>query len=1393
MKTPRSNSLLIFTIAALIGATSLAVASWQSDANQASSNAPVFGNTPDLWWTTNSGQSSVVHDVTLDEPVFTASKDGLVLDSRATLAGSQELRARVRLRTDVSAAVTTIFQIGRTNSADPGLALNLSASKATETVVAQAFQQGKLLNDIAALSEKLDWGTPVVNAFAYNLRAYTAIQPGWPEDFRAHIEHDMAELPDHNGKWLDVRIELRPGLVRFWVDDRLVAQKTDPSIEAKGSARMALGGGAQLAGHRFAPLPDAQNGFLPIRLAGYSNARRFAGDAMVQRDSLPSPDVTVTVGNIPFVFPGVNPEGNDHLDIGRSLYRHANMEGYFPAYEQSWAGSAYRDPARIQLRIPNGQYDSIYLVAASDEDDAAIPLVTAMFYRPSAGFAECFEGAVPLATEKNAEALPLPVRLSNGRQANLWLVKIPLDPARLTSFADLDIVEVELTKKAYPFRAYPDPAIYGWHQGGRPSAVHIYAATLGVAPVGFEWMPDKFGHVWTTPAVPAYTASIINHTDTAQSGKLTVVTKSYDGAEETKQEKSVTLDKGATAKVPFSVPVKLNGYHDITATLEVMGGTTLGRVVGGRPWTEKRSFVRLAPDTRAARWTEGKGSLFGYWSYHSGHYTPKADHIVNLMTAAGARTSSTISPSTNNVAASAHWSRTLSSGSAWATPPKPWAKEDPYDPKEYAAYQKAVTDDIGKYWGATPEAYRPDHVPIFAEPNIGPRFTDGNYPEYWGEPGDEMTAEEKSRLRTYFNSAKAAAEAIRAKWPDYKILIPWGDPLFVVPLLRAGFPTNLIDGSGLDLCGFERLPEQQLHQVSLHRLYCLRKEYEKVGIRNPRLAYSEGIFVPTEVGACSWREQMDIYNRWALISMAYGVKQFYSGWFAFDCGDYYGAEHYGGCGIQRRIPYCDPKPAYAAFATMTDRLDQANFDGWLKTGSLTTYCLRFKGPKGNVYALWNIRGARPVTLMFSADTDLNVTDSMNNEVKIKSANKKAEITTDSSVKYVTGAGEVVSVEAGETDHSDSLPADGAVQVADLGDGSWKYASKRDLTYENNNFDTARYPGAFRSAIIADSAHGKVLASTLEPQPKVHELMPWYNTLVPRRPVKLNGAPAAIGLWVKGASDWGRVIYCLRDAKGERWISIGTKDQWNCDDMRSWCSFNFDGWRYLRFEMPGHTGFDNYRKHGTTWWRSEGGLPAEAPACAVFGAAGRSAQAGDGVVDLPLKLESLIVEQRSHILYVNDVQLVASDTVCFGRMNVEYDSPVDATKEAVRISRLRMPLPKGVADLPNPIMEMARNGVGAPPAITKLEPPLEHNDGTTVRVHFDEAPETKASFVWCSPHEDGRGAVNMTPTGAKSGVLIAGLRPAMEFYFWVVCQNAGGQMSQPSPVAKTVLVDQFKEK
>src|SRR5438105_5696619 len=93
----------------------------------------------------------------------------------------------------------------------------------------------------------------------------------------------------------------------------------------------------------------------------------------------------------------------------------------------------------------------------------------------------------------------------------------------------------------------------------------------------------------------------------------------------------------------------------------------------------------------------------------------------------------------------------------------------------------------------------------------------------------------------------------------------------------------------------------------------------------------------------------------------------------------------------------------------------------------------------------------------------------------------------------------------------------------------------------------------------------------------------------------------------------------------------------------------------------------------------------------------------------------------------------------------------------------------------------------------LVPPLEHNDGTTIHVHYQEAEGNRKHFVWVGVRSDGRGAVNLTPAGVKSGTLVRGLRPAVKFYFWVTYLDAQGKPSRPSPVLDATLVDTFSQK
>src|SRR6478609_1985280 len=93
-----------------------------------------------------------------------------------------------------------------------------------------------------------DWAREVHNSFTFYPRAYPFkdIRPGWPEDYRARIEHDMAGLPDVPDEWLAVRTEIDNGGVAVWLEDRLIALSAYKSAAGNvGTTTISLTGGAQ--------------------------------------------------------------------------------------------------------------------------------------------------------------------------------------------------------------------------------------------------------------------------------------------------------------------------------------------------------------------------------------------------------------------------------------------------------------------------------------------------------------------------------------------------------------------------------------------------------------------------------------------------------------------------------------------------------------------------------------------------------------------------------------------------------------------------------------------------------------------------------------------------------------------------------------------------------------------------------------------------------------------------------------------------------------------------------------------------------------------------------------------------------------------------------------------
>jgi len=1323
--------------------------------------ASVFGEGADAAWDVvggaaekDGGPIAAVNDPLLKREVLECGPAQVTLNSRSSFRDVEiSLMVRFALATNRPVGYLTMFA---------GKDLSNPVSKGVLLTM-----QGNLDGDITIGC----MGTHI----PYDLRTYDKIMPTWPDYVRMPIERDMASLPLAQDKWVRVRWQVTKEWSRMWIDDLLAGKATGSSSNIfHGNVSMILNPGTRIAGFSVRTMepeelkPDVQP-YETVSLTGLVRGRALAGGKALADDALPF-GKTVAVGGIPLSFAArAGENAPDHIDLSASLLRQANMEGYIPTSPHRFMTGFQVDPARIRFRIPNAQYDAMYVVAGYDGEENRVPQMTAMFFRADGGFAQCFEQTVPgLKADAAADVTPLPVRLENGKRVNLWLVKIPLDPGIMASFSDLEILDVELTKKVKLFRSYPDPISYGWHQAGLPSGVHVYAITLHRPDVDLKVESVPFGHVWADPDVPTYEVAVRSRVAKARPVEIAVETVSHDGLEKTKKPpmKLTVQPNQDWQKVKVDVPVKKNGLHSIEFVMKT--GTNAPLV-----WKEKRYFARLAKDTRAPEWKAGEGPAFGYWSYMGGHYTPPKEDIQRLMRMAGARPP-------------------VHPANAWPLSPQwDWAGKEPVDAAGYAAYKTNAVELFRKVQGDNPE-----FVTFFPEPHISMRLTAGHPSDYWGEPL-VLTPEEKQGLRVFMNTSKAAAEGIRAAWPNTKILIPWGDPLFVIPLLRAGFPTNLIDGSGLDMIGFERLPEQQIAQMSTHRLYFLKEEYRRVGMKNPMLCYIEGIFVPTEPGACTWEEQAERYHRWSLLSLADGIDRFYSGWFAFDCGNYYGAEHYGGCGIQRRIPYADPKPAYVHYATMTRTLERSKYEKWLPTGSLSVYCLKFNKPEvGTIYVFWTIRGERSVSLTLEKDAAVTATDSMDNGTVIKSSNLVARIEIGQSPVYVTGAGEVTGIKLGEPDHSGAIewarnreqktwqtgpavrqpPVTKEIVVADFGDGSWRLTDERDGHYESNNYDIARYYGNINVRVQADweRKDEPVLAVHLGTPEKDRKLMPYYRVIKSQKPVVIPGKAVALGVWIKGASDWGRIVYRLKDAKGEVWTSVGTKDEWNCNDGHSWSSFNFDGWRYVRFELPAHSEWDVFREVGTTWWGS---------------------RQGDGIVDLPLTLDAVIVERRTHVLYVNDLQETNPDKdVLLGKLVAEYATDFDATEEAVALNRIRMPMPADAPPLTNPIEKMTRENELAPTVITGIKMPDWGYDGTRCHVQFTEKAGAAAYQVWVSAYPDGRGAVALASM-PKSGGLVGGLRPARKFYLWVTYNTAApagkpAKASKPSNRFDIELIDAF---
>ena len=1053
-----------------------------------------------------------------------------------------------------------------------------------------------------------------------------------------------------------------------------------------------------------------------------------------------APAGTITnVAGVPFLLSRAPYEA---VDLFPSRFAGAlRLVGSLNTCGKRWQDPLLRTPLRYSFRVPGGEYDALYVLCASDGSRRdAIPRFTAQFYRKVSDHGSgrpfnFFSGTVPAST--------------NG---SVHVVRIPLSGDFRTELGPEPACFFELTKDVQPFQCYPDPEYYSCHAAGLPSSVRVLGVSLHRPETKVSFDPDEPGNAFVEGQKASYTATLENTTDASRAERLVFTAASWDGQKTVRQEKAVTLAPGERKEVKFAFAPQRYGWHAVR--LEA----------AGRVFNHSAAYLKARDYTR--RPFEHKGLRFGTWQMF------ESPAILSFLGKAGFDTSEAgrrkmadddpLKPIWDRYGMAA-FRAPGSSGCIWAA-----KSGDDFETnvlRVISAWGKARMGDPGsenwKYTG-------------FLDEPGGIGTGNAQFPEYYGEPTNafsyaKLSGKEKERYESYKLRMIAGAEALRRIMPGTKRLFPNGSWTFLIPYLQDPETRNLSDGVVCDFQFYNHIPEEQMHLTAPHSFMYFHDAWRKYRPGSePHLVLVEGPDVlQVYPGASTPEEDASLRIRVSIHLAAYGVEQQLD-WamYPFSYPEFHCA---GGLATGRFAR--DPNWGYCAMATWTRLTRDATFESFSPVGSTSAYCANFRNHRtGKLFrAIWTVRGKRDFVFPCAPGT-LTVLDPMDNEVKALARDGGSVVTVGQMPYFILGADAAPPTVSPDPDHSDDALAATALPLGSLAEHFAAQTDDADDPYVNFFPDHLRRFKATMDVVATnDAAHGPVLSVGLPKQEVDRMVMPYYTCLSLKKPVPIPGKAKALRLDVKAASDWGRVVFVLRDASGRLYYSSGQKGSWNADDMGSHSFFCFDGWRRLKIALPSNAPWDAYRESGFATWGSD---DPKAP------------------VALPLAIEKLFVERRGGVMYGNKYVSFDHDTpVLLGALHVEYASEDDKGDEALRLSRLRLP-PVSVSQMPNPIAEMAKANSLPAGRIVSVEDPETWFNGTNGDFTF-ELPEEAVSWeVWAARDKDGRGALRLGRDLKKNPCNVRGFLAGQTFHAFVVWRDKSGRQSKPSEPFEVRLEDHF---
>ncbi len=1213
----------------------------------------------------------------------------------------------------------------------------------------------------------------------YNWR-FPSVQNLWDDRDRHEIGADFAALRPFEEKVFVLRLVLTADSRQVWLDDRLAGEDNgvlpvmaatpeqmlkysenrviDPR-QTRFAIRFSGSAGILSADFR---APEATGVYLPLRLENWSHE---SGTVQSARRSANS-----RLGKLADGVPmWLHDDDPPLIDLGRSLFRYRLTYGAGPnvSYPQGiscWPGPFQVDPARPTFRVPYRHYQTAWLKVWVDaEAPHAVPRGNLLFYRQAAGF------PVNHPFEISAEAIRKGLVRKLARQTpeakQLYLVKVPLDSDGLYGMSDLAgaFLDFELTKPVELMRSYPDPIYYGYHAAGWPSSIRVTGITLEEAPFGFTVRAGQYGHVFERPEKPFYEVTVRNNTDRRLRGRIRLRTRSFDGEEQGGTISRIRISPRGQAVVKMDFDLRKLGWHEVFFEVEA----------GGSKRTLTQALVLLPPDTRtwgAARnetrfgQPDGGGpDLWAVWGPTT-HYSPPLSREeqlphANLMRRIGIR-------------------RQIVNHT-----PHRGADNSKLRNQDGSVNQEYLDGFLKEKYAAIADYHQPLQF-YSAEWYISREAQHSAWPLYTGQGLRELTEDERGRVENHIRTFTMAGESLRRVYPHFQLGLNWGAPLGTIAYIRGGMPQHLVDWMGIDSPQFELMPEiSNVNWGFGSELWQVRREMERLGWPDLPMDYCEGPFYPTNPGALNEITQAQYLARIILLAVANGVEKF-SGVTGnqrgfSDAGSHYGAEHYG-CGIFHRPPLYYPKPAVASFATMTSMLNRSDVVGPVDTGVPTTLCLELKrkNEATSIFALWRIRGVQEVTLRVRGANPV-VIDSMGNSIATRTRDGRISFTISSLPVWLTGVTAIEDFQFADPRYEET-PAKNVHSIPAMTEENWTFDGSSCERYENHHFGAFKTIDPDLKAGFGQGKKGQEVMITLPVQPGDRPLATRYGRLIPLEPVVIPGRADALGIWVRGNASWGRLVYQVRDARGEVWLSAGTKDDWNVDDPHAMGYVNFEGWRYVRFPLPSNHPWDMARNLEFTWWGSydeEQGVSVP-----------QDGTVRDGIVDLPLTLEAIFVEARNEVPVLGQMQPIPERGYALAGLVAEYATEACAGEEAVKDNDVRKALPEWKGPSENLIARLRDEGQGEAPEIEGFEEPDHFYDGRSMHIRF-QAREGMTYNLYLSRYPDGRGAARLR-ADVKDNMRITGLRPGVDMYLFLTAVDAERKESKPSAAFKLKTVDQF---